>query len=62
MSPGAGGNIATEDVVLLRREMGFETGIDLGLLRQASRRIESFLGRALATRLTANPNPSAARR
>lgn len=62
VAPDAAGNIATEDLVHLCHERGFETGIDLGLLRQASRRIESFLGRSLTTRLTANPNPSAARR
>jgi hydroxymethylglutaryl-CoA lyase len=31
-APGATGNVATEDVVLLLHQMGFETGIDLGKL------------------------------
>ncbi len=31
-APGATGNVATEDVVLMLHQMGFETGIDLGRL------------------------------
>lgn len=34
-SPGATGNIATEDLVLMLSEMGIETGIDLDSLKEA---------------------------
>ena len=42
-APGASGNVATEDVVMMLHQMGFETGIDLPMLLEAS---------DLATRLT----------
>ena len=35
-APGASGNVATEDVVMMLEQMGFDTGIDLTLLLQAS--------------------------
>ena len=35
-APGASGNVATEDVVMMLEQMGFDTGIDLALLLQAS--------------------------
>ena len=35
-APGATGNVATEDVVLLLEQMGYDTGIDLGKLIAAS--------------------------
>ena len=34
-APGATGNVATEDVVLMLHQMGYETGIDLGKLVSA---------------------------
>ncbi len=42
-APGASGNVATEDVVMMLHQMGFDTGIDLPRLLAAS---------DLATRLT----------
>jgi hydroxymethylglutaryl-CoA lyase len=48
---GATGNIATEDLVYLCREMGIETGVDLDQVRQASRRLQDFLERPLASRV-----------
>ena len=42
-APGASGNVATEDVVMMLHQMGFETGIDLPKLLEAS---------DLATRMT----------
>jgi len=42
-APGASGNVATEDVVMMLHQMGFETGIDLPKLLEAT---------DLATRLT----------
>lgn len=44
---GATGNIATEDLVNLCEETGLPTGVDLDPIRQASRRMQDFLGRKL---------------
>ena len=44
-APGASGNVATEDVVMMLEQMGFDTGIDLRELMNASK---------LASRLTNN--------
>lgn len=52
---GATGNIATEDLVNLCEEGGFETGVDLHGLRRASRRIAGFLGRELPSRVLSTP-------
>ncbi len=54
--PGATGNIATEDLVSMLHEMGVETGIDLGLLIEASRSVQEVLGRPLGSHvLSAGP-------
>ncbi|MEH6590970.1 MAG: hydroxymethylglutaryl-CoA lyase [Halioglobus sp.] len=45
-APGASGNVATEDVVMMLEQMGFSTGIDLGLLMQASELAETLTGTA----------------
>lgn len=45
-APGATGNIATEDVVMLLHSMGFETGIDLARLMDASDLAEQLTGSA----------------
>ncbi len=50
---GASGNVATEEMVYLCREMGVETGVDLGGVRDASRAIEAFLERRLPSRVLA---------
>ena len=47
LTPGATGNIATEDLVSMFHEMGVETGIDLERLIDASRAAEELLGRPL---------------
>jgi hydroxymethylglutaryl-CoA lyase len=53
---GATGNIATEDLVSMLHEMGYETGIDLDALLDASRAAEGVLGRPLSGHLlTAGP-------
>ncbi|RKP47160.1 hydroxymethylglutaryl-CoA lyase [Pararobbsia silviterrae] len=44
-SPGATGNVATEDVVYLCHELGIATGIDLPALIDAGRFISDVLGR-----------------
>ena len=51
--PGATGNIATEDLVNMCEEMGVETGVDLGPVREASRRVQESLGRPLPSRVLA---------
>lgn len=45
-APGATGNIATEDIVMMLHNMGFETGIDLDKLIQASDLAEQLTGTA----------------
>jgi hydroxymethylglutaryl-CoA lyase len=53
---GATGNIATEDLVSMLHEMGYETGIDLEKLLEASRAVRDVLGRPLTSHLlTAGP-------
>ena len=53
---GATGNIATEDLVSMLHEMGYETGIDLEKLLDASRAVQTVLGRPLTGHLlTAGP-------
>ncbi len=53
---GATGNIATEDLVSMLHEMGFDTGIDLEKLLDASRAVRDVLGRPLTSHLlTAGP-------
>jgi hydroxymethylglutaryl-CoA lyase len=45
--PGSTGNISSEDLVSMLREMGIETGIDLEKLVAASRAAQDSLGRPL---------------
>jgi hydroxymethylglutaryl-CoA lyase len=53
---GATGNIATEDLVSMLHEMGYETGIDLGALLAASGEAQRVLGRPLGSHtLVAGP-------
>jgi hydroxymethylglutaryl-CoA lyase len=53
---GATGNIATEDLVSMLHEMGYETGIDLDALIAAGRAAQEVLGRPLGSHvLTAGP-------
>src|SRR5436305_3251207 len=53
---GATGNIATEDLVSMLHEMGYETGIDLEKLLEARRAVRDVLGRHLTSHLlTAGP-------
>jgi hydroxymethylglutaryl-CoA lyase len=46
---GATGNIASEDLVSMLHEMGFETGIDLEALVEAARSAQKVLGRTLGS-------------
>lgn len=45
-APGATGNIATEDIVMMLHSMGFETGVDLEKLLEASDLAEQITGSA----------------
>ena len=45
-APGATGNVATEDVVMMLEQMGFTTGIDLAVLMSASGLARSLTGSA----------------
>ena len=53
---GATGNIASEDLVSMLHEMGYETGIDLEALVAAAREAQRVLGRSLGSHvLVAGP-------
>lgn len=52
-APGAAGNLATEDLVVLAEQCGYATGIDLGRLRQAVAVAARLTKRALGGRTTA---------
>src|ERR687885_332671 len=54
--PGATGNIASEDLVSMLHEMGYETGIDLDALIAAGREAQSVLGRPLGSHVL-TPGP-----
>lgn len=43
-APGASGNVATEDVVMMLEQMGFDTGIDLDKLMRASELASELTG------------------
>jgi hydroxymethylglutaryl-CoA lyase len=45
--PKAAGNIPTEDAVSMLAEMGIQTGIKVGALIFAARRLEMILGETL---------------
>jgi hydroxymethylglutaryl-CoA lyase len=46
-APGASGNVATEEVVHMLHDMGYETGIDLDRLIAAAELAERIVGRTL---------------
>ena len=46
-APGAGGNLATEDLLYLLHGLGIETGVDLTAVTTASRQIEREVGHPL---------------
>jgi hydroxymethylglutaryl-CoA lyase len=45
-APGASGNVATEDVVMMLEQMGYDTGIELAALMRASRLARDLTGTA----------------
>ncbi|HYW03659.1 MAG TPA: hydroxymethylglutaryl-CoA lyase [Gammaproteobacteria bacterium] len=52
-APGAAGNVATEDLVLMLGMCGFRTGIDVPGLRRAVEVASELVGRELGGRMTA---------
>ena len=52
-APGASGNVATEDVVMMLQQMGFATGINLPGLMQASALAQELTGTAPGGRASA---------
>jgi hydroxymethylglutaryl-CoA lyase len=53
---GATGNIASEDLVSMLHEMGYETGVDLERLLECAREVQRVLRRPLGSHvLTAGP-------
>ena len=61
-APGASGNVATEDVVMMLEQMGFDTGIDLDALLRASDLAEELTGTAPGGRAKAWLKPWLAKR
>lgn len=60
-SPGATGNVATEELVYLFREQGLATGVDLPALLEAGAFIDAALGKASASRVATALRSKAAR-
>lgn len=52
-APTAGGNLATEDLVLLLDDVGVATGVDLGALLDASRCVAELVGHPVPSRVAA---------
>lgn len=58
-APGAGGNLATEDLVLVLDDLGHATGIDLGRLLEVSARLPALVGHDVPSRVaSAGPIPT----
>jgi len=51
-APGAGGNVASEDVLYMLQGLGVETGVDLDLLIEAGRFISRRLGRSPSSKVS----------
>jgi hydroxymethylglutaryl-CoA lyase len=51
-APGAGGNLATEDLVQLLDDLGIETGVDLDGLLEVSRMMAALVGHPVASPLS----------
>ncbi len=60
-APGAGGNLATEDLVHLLDDLGVETGIDLAAVLDASRQVAALVGHPVPSRV-AQAGPARPRR
>ncbi|HEY5873833.1 MAG TPA: hydroxymethylglutaryl-CoA lyase [Ilumatobacteraceae bacterium] len=58
-APGAGGNLATEDLVLVLHDLGVRTDIDLDAVIRISRSLPALVGHAVPSRTSAaGPLPS----
>jgi hydroxymethylglutaryl-CoA lyase len=58
-APGAGGNLATEDLVLMLHDLGADTGIDLDALLVISRSLADLIGHPVPSRVSeAGPLPA----
>jgi hydroxymethylglutaryl-CoA lyase len=51
-APGAGGNVATEDLVTMLTDMGIETGVDLDRVLEAARLVETLVGHPVPSRVS----------
>ncbi len=61
-APGAAGNVATEDLLWLLHGMGYETGVDLEAVAEASRMLARATGRHPSSRVLQALDAAAARR
>jgi hydroxymethylglutaryl-CoA lyase len=52
-APGAGGNLATEDLVLVLDDLGIETGIDLEAILRVARSLSAVVGHPVPSRTSA---------
>jgi hydroxymethylglutaryl-CoA lyase len=52
-APGAGGNLATEDLVLMLEDLGQPTGIDLEAILAVSRTLPDLVGHPVPSRVSA---------
>ena len=52
-APGAAGNLATEDLLYLPHGMGYETGVDLARVAEATRALAESIGRTPVSRVFA---------
>jgi hydroxymethylglutaryl-CoA lyase len=57
-APGAGGNLATEDLILMLHDLGHDTGIYLGAVLAIAARLPDLIGHPVASRTSsAGPLP-----
>jgi hydroxymethylglutaryl-CoA lyase len=52
-APGAGGNLATEDLVLVLHDLGHTTGVDLDAMLTVSRSLAALVGHDVPSRVSA---------
>lgn len=52
-APGAGGNLATEDLVLMLHDLGLDTGIDLDALLEIAAGLAELVGHDVPSRVSA---------
>jgi hydroxymethylglutaryl-CoA lyase len=52
-APGAGGNLATEDLVLMLHDLGYETAIDLEAILDIARGLPDLVGHPVPSRVSA---------